>query len=112
MPAEWLYEKSVRTMPKLNVQAMMKAIAELEAYIPVIEKSNGVKYLYDRIYTQMSNNGPLLLRDIDFLAFTLEDIEEFEDYYDRIISIHRDGASFFIKKLKELPAVPSKTEFI
>ena len=99
-------------MLKLNVKAMVKAIAGLEAYIPAIEKSSGVKYIYDHIYTQMSNEGALLVSDIDFQAFTLEDIEEFENYYDRILCNHSNDAEFFMKKLKELPAVSSKAGFI
>ena len=99
-------------MPKLNVKAMMESISGLEPYIPAIENSNGVKYLYDRIYTPLLNGGALMMSDIDFMSFSLEDIQEFEEYYDSTLSIHSGAASFFIEKLKKLPPMYYKTGYI
>lgn len=98
-------------MLKLNVKKLTEAIAGLEAYAP-LENNTGVKYLYEMLYIPMANNGRIRLCDIDFDAFTLDDIGEFEDYYDNKVYLHGNMTNHMSSKLRALQPVASKTRFI
>lgn len=99
-------------MPKLNIKKLTEAIAGLEAYKPPAEENLGVKYLYDMLYTPIANGGSMRICDIDYDAFTLEEVGDFEDYYDKIIYGHGSTAYNLSNKLRTISPVASKTRFI
>ncbi len=99
-------------MLKLNVNCFMRLLTGTEAYIPPIENMKGVKYLYDNLHTPLESGEQMLIRDVDFNAFTLEDFEEFENYLINTIYWHKSNTSMIGRNLRELMPVPTKTRFI
>lgn len=99
-------------MQKLNVKRFVEAISGLENYVPPIEAKKGVQYLYDVLYTKALNGEAIKLADIDFSAFTIEDMEAFEDYFDNTICGRNRTVDTITGGLKRTPPAASKARFI
>lgn len=98
-------------MLRLDTVRMTKSLSGLEAFEPTFEKS-GVKYLYDNLFKPIAAQETLLLSDIDFGAFTLDDAAYFERYYDETISEHLNLLYIFSKSLQKAPSAVFRTSFI
>jgi hypothetical protein len=97
---------------KLDVHKLTKEITALENYMPLIEDDEGLKYLYDTLFLPMQNDSQIRICDIDFDEFSLEDVGEFEDYFDQIILKDEWSANTLAVNLRILPPITTKTCFI
>ena len=68
-------------MMKINISTLMKELSCVPEYKH--DKSNGYSYLYQNLYIPFINGNNVVLDNINFDMFTLNDVQSMaDDYYD------------------------------
>lgn len=68
---------------KLDLKLLSMRFSQAKDEPPV--PTDGVNgYLLQKILLPCMNGGSVLLRDIDYEAFEVEDVDEVEEYYDKL----------------------------
>lgn len=98
-------------MRKLNISKFVKELAETKVYL-LNDKGKGFNYVYDNIYAPFMNNDCICLNNIDFAAFSLEDIVNLVNEYDKNFYKRIQFNETLIKRFKEYKATPTKINFV
>jgi len=70
-------------MLQINIARLMTVLRDTTPFtLPAMNE--GVNYLYENIYTRLSEGEDVRLSRLDLSAFTAEDIRTFDDLYDNI----------------------------
>lgn len=99
-------------MLKLDVSKLVRTVSALDAYADPLENQCGVKYLHETLFTPLSNDQTLWLSDIDFNSFTLDDLEELEDYYHNTLIKHQRVAYHVCECMRKASPAVAKLSFI
>lgn len=68
---------------KLDLKLLSMRLSQAKETPPV--PTDGVNpYLLEKILLPCMNDGKVFLRDIDYEAFEIEDVDRLENYYDRL----------------------------
>ena len=79
-------------MPKLNVAQLVAAVKDAPpSALP--EMNEGTSYLFNKIYRRLASDGYVLLSDLDFNAFELEDLSILSSLYDHVFERYNCQAS-------------------
>ena len=91
---------------KLDLKLLSRRFSQMKNEPPV--PTEGINsYLLEKILLPCMNNGTIYLRDIDYDAFDIEDIDFLERYYD---DLSRAGGKLhqFIDTVQNLPPEAQK----
>lgn len=73
---------------KLDLKLLSMRFSQTKDEPPVSTKEVN-SYLLEKILLPCMNNGTVYLRDIDYEAFEAEDIDQLEEYYDKLLRASR-----------------------
>jgi len=69
-------------MLKLNVQTLMQNVKSVVSPEPV-KMSRGVAYLYNALYIPFLTGKTVLIKDIDYSRFDMQDVFAFDQYFEK-----------------------------
>ena len=97
-------------MITVSTKQLVSAIEEAEAYhLP--DMNEGVCYLYNELYRRLSEGSDLLLSEIDFDRFELEDIDSIRELH-ADLEENEGKAYSLIRALLNISPVASAAAFV
>ena len=97
-------------MITVSTKQLVSAIEEAEAYhLP--DMNEGVCYLYNELYRRLSDGSNLLLSEIDFDRFELDDIDFIRELHSSFES-NEGKANTLIRALWGIPPATKASAFI
>ena len=87
-------------MITVSVKNLVEAIREADAFA-LPDMSAGVSYLY-AVFSRMSKGHDVLLSELDFGAFELEDIDSFSDLYSDVFERNHYAAKGIASTLRKI----------
>ena len=88
-------------MLQVNIRQLVAAVQEADPFA-LPEMSEGTSYLYNNIYDRLSRGENVWLSDLDFDAFTSEDIGSLDYLHDNILGNNGFQADCIIKTLRKI----------
>lgn len=70
-------------MLKVNINQLVAAVQQAAPFTPP-EMDKGTKYLFNNIYSRLSCGEVVRLPDLDFNAFSADDIDSLNDLYKEV----------------------------
>ena len=98
-------------MIAVSVPQLVAAIEEADAF-SLPDMSAGTEYLYANIYGRLSCGDEVRLSEIDFRAFTLDDVDTMRELYSHTLDAHDDKAEAITRTLRGLPPVVTTAAFV
>jgi hypothetical protein len=62
--------------------------------------NKGTTYLYDMVFCKMSNGTAVFLSELDFDAFTVDDVRTLNGLYDKVIEKNHGEANSIVTTLR------------
>ena len=91
-------------MVTVNTRRLVEAIEEAGAY-SLPDMSVGTEYLYSNLYARMNREESVRLSELDFDAFTLDDVGHIEQLYDNTLEAQERTADALVRSLLSLSPV-------
>lgn len=91
-------------MIEVSVKQLVSAIAEVDVF-KMPEINDGTAYLYNTIYSNLSQNKDVKLSEIDFDAFEAEDIGCLNDLHSDVFEKNCCTANGIITTLQQLSPI-------
>jgi hypothetical protein len=96
---------------KLNIAQLMSAIQKADKFsFPKMNK--GTRYLYDTVFCKMSNGTAVFLSELDFDAFSTDDVRTLSDLYDKVIEKNHDEADSIVTTLRRIIPMSKATAYV
>jgi hypothetical protein len=89
----------------------MEAVNESEAF-SLPHMSEGSDYLYNNLYERLAREESVLLSELDFNAFELDDVDFMQDLYSDILEQNETKAYSIAHSLRGLPPAVVATAFV
>ena len=97
-------------MITVSTKHLVSAIEEAEAF-SLPDMNEGASYLYNELYRRLSEGADLLLSDIDFDRFELDDIDSIRELHSGFEN-NEGKAHTLIRALWGIPPVTKASAFI
>jgi uncharacterized protein with WD repeat len=98
-------------MKKLNITQLIKSVKNVDSFsLPKMNK--GTSYLYDAVFRKMSNGNAVFLSELDFDAFTVDDIRTLSDLYDKVIDKNHSEADSIVTTLRGITPMSKATAYV
>lgn len=91
-------------MIEVSVKQLMSAIAEAD-FFKMPEMNEGTSYLYNAIYSNLSQNKDVKLSEIDFDAFEADDINCLNDLHSDVLEKNHCAAIGIISTLQQITPI-------
>ena len=98
-------------MITVSVKKLMAAIEEAEAF-NLADMAEGTRYLYDNLYRKLSCNMSVGLSEINFGAFTLDDVDIIRELHSDIFEPNEYKAETITRSLRGLPPIVAAAAFV
>ena len=98
-------------MITVSVKGLVEAIEEARVF-SLPDMTEGTRYLYDNLYRKLSCNTGVGLSEIDFGAFTLDDVDDMRGLYSDVLAGNEDKADRITRSLRDLPPAVAATAFV
>lgn len=97
---------------EVDIRALVQNIRRIGAEKPK-ELSEGVRYLYERLYAPLQAEQTVTIGDIDFTRFTHEESWDFAAYINGNVLVRESQAEALYRVFSESPpkALPQRTFF-
>jgi len=98
-------------MITVSVKELVAAIEEAEAFnLP--DMTDGTRYLYDNLYRKLSCNVGVGLSEINFDAFTLDDVDNMRGLYSDVLEANEHKAETITRSLRGLSPTVAAAAFV
>lgn len=98
-------------MLKLNIPQLVTAVQNAEAFtLPKMNK--GTKYLHRKVFCNLLTGHGVFLSDLNFNAFTADDIRTLSDMYEEIIGKNQHEANGIANTLRTIDPVCKATAYV
>ena len=88
-------------MITVNVKKLKEALVKVNEFrLP--EMTAGTEYLYDRLYRKLSLDKDVRLSELDFNAFTDDDVDSLSDLYTNVFERNEDKANGITSELRRI----------
>lgn len=91
-------------MITVSVKQLVSAIADADAF-KAPDMNEGTEYLYNNLYSRLSQNMDVKLSDIDFDAFESEDIDSLNDLHSNVFERNNYDANRIMSTLRQTAPV-------
>lgn len=98
-------------MITVSTKRLVSAIEEAESF-KMPDMNEGTAYLYNTIYSRLSQNIDVRLSDIDFDAFEAEDIDVLNDLHSDVFETNHCSANGIISTLRQVAPVSKAVGYV
>ena len=96
---------------KLNITQLISAVQKADKF-SYPEMNKGTTYLYDTVFRKISNGTAVFLSELDFDAFSADDVHTLSDLYDDVIEKNYDKADSIVTTLRGITPMSKATVYV
>jgi len=98
-------------MVTISIAKLFEAIGEADIFgLP--DMTAGAQYLYDDIYQRLLRDEEIKLSEIDFKAFTFDDITSLKDLHTEVFEKNERTADSIASELRKIAPVYNAVSFV
>lgn len=98
-------------MIEVSVKQLVSAIAEADAF-KMPDMNEGTAYLYNSIYSNLSQNKDVKLSEIDFEAFEADDISCLNDLHSDVLERNCSTANSMMSTLQQISPICKAVSYV